>query len=286
MKPTINQINGRIKNNPTINFYKSLCTEKSKWSDEWRHKSFNFLDHHGNIRRMSPKGNYIYCAAYKEFGRMVGNYKPLHREAEINIRHSERFEIYFCHNTLSFKLHLSQSMYGVSMQVETNFKPIYGGGCLAKYVVRSNQTFNELDLQAYFYKHILPKYMYAEGTFRNIQIIENCSKKEALEYYRKYLSIKSTYIKDNTEPIDSFAALVKRIKRKLNIVVCDDISEARLYNVLKAYKRQPTLTRMYRQPSFFELSEIYSQEHDEDENIEEFVSDYFEENYSKDAIFI
>lgn len=285
MKPTINQINGRVRINPTINFYKYLCTDKSRWSDDWRHRYFNYKNSNGRVVRLSPKGNDLYIAAEKEFSRIVGNYSS-NRSYDINIRHSERFEINFCHKTICFKLHLSQSMYGVLLQVETNFKPIYNGGCLAQYNVRSNEKFNNLDIQAYFEKHILPKYMYPEGIFRNIQIVENCSKKEALAYYRKYISNKSTIIKDSTEPIDTFAAVVKRIKRKLNILVCVDISEARLYVILKTYKRQPKLTRMYKQPSFFELADLYCQEFDTDGNEEGFINSYFEENYSENAIFV
>lgn len=285
IKPTINQINGRVQSNPTINFYKYLCTDKSRWSDDWRHRYFNYKNINGRVVRLTPKGNDLYIAAEKEFSSIVGNYSNK-TGYEINRRSSEKFEINFSHKVIYFKLHLSQSIYGVWMQVDTNFNPIYKGGCRSEYKVRSNGKFDELDLQAYFEKHILSKYLYADGIFRNIQIVENCSKKEALAYYRKYISIKSNFIKQQTEPIDTFAAVVKRIKGKLNILVCGDISEARLFVILKTYKRQPKLTRMYKQPSFFELADLYCQEFDTDGNEEGFINSYFEENYSENAIFI
>lgn len=278
--PTINQINGRVISNPTIQYYQYLSQDYIKYSDEWRHRYFEFFLS-GRQYNITPLGNFIYGAAERDFKRIIQT-----DTRGLYSYDNKYFAIEFCNKRIEFQLSLRIDFRGVYLRCDTNFKAIeqFMGNSFAPIKVRSNSTLAEFDLQEYFIKKILPKYLYPEGIFRNIQIIENCSKKEALEYYRKYLSINATH-KYEEERIDSYTAITKRLKKKLNIVACGFISEAKLLRVLKTTKTQPVTTELHPEPSFWELSDLYSQTYDEDGHEEQFINHEFEERYSKHSIF-
>jgi len=283
-KPTINQINGRTQNNSTIQFYKSLCTDESRYNrEQWRHNYFNYT-YNGQIRNISPAGNFIYCAASQEFNRIIkedtGQYYDYHRD-----HRTEYIEIEFNPYVLQFKISIQQDMNGVYLCLETNFKPMEDRwNNYTPYVsryshrIRSNSEFKNLDIKQYFERFILPKYLFAPGIFRNIQIVKNCNKKEAIKYYKEVLK----KVKD-TE-IYSYKAICRHIKRKLNVQICDDFSEKYLFNLLAEGKRYKTVKKLHKHPSIFELSDQYCSEFDTDGHEEEFLNGIYSD-YSDNAIF-
>jgi hypothetical protein len=271
-QPTINQLNGRIASNPTIQFYESLY----EWRSDWRNRSFMFK-RRDELVSLSITGNFIYGAAMREYERIAGiSGYDYHRDSK-----QEYWDIEGVFGKLQFQVRLQRSMNGVKMSVETNFNAITDVRRTVFFKVKSNKTFEELGAREYFEKRILPQYLYAPGIFRNIQIWMNCGKKEALQKYKE--------LKENgKEPfeVDVFKAWRRLFKRRLNIQVADFFPEHYLPAIYKSYQYQNKRKILFKQPSTFELHDYYSNEHDDDENMESFVNEYFDSNFPKNAIFI
>lgn len=276
-QPTINQLNGRLAANQTIEFYHSL-----NWYDKdaanrenWRNRYFKF-DRYGESVSMSVSGNFIYGAAETYFKRIAGisgyDYSRDHRQVFFEIEG-------ITGNRLQFQVRAEQDMNGVRLVVETNFKPMKGENYYAYFPIRSHSTFANLEVKEYFMQRVLRKYLFAPGIFQNIQIWKNCTKKEAIEKYKEIKHIKQ-------EEVDIWKAWRQLFKRKLNIQISDDIPETLLPSLYHSYQWQKGRKKLFKNPSVFEMHEEYSSQYDDDENMEGFVNEYFEGNYPKNAIFI
>lgn len=272
---TINQINSFVERDQTINFYRELCTDEARWKD-YRNRSFDFCYYYEGKkepRRISPAGTWIYGQAVRQLCRYRGtddfyNYERDHRSATEEV-------IFNCY-TLEFRLALEIGLNGIQLIVQTNFKSFER---YQRFMVRSNCTFESLDIADYFRKKILPKYLYAEGLFRNIQVMRNCSKKEALEFYLQF-------VKNPTkEFIDTEKAWKHRFLKRLNIDIADDISERILPRLFSTMERQKTRRKLFKYPSLFSLSEMYSNEFDTDGHEEEFLNEVYSE-YPQNAMFV
>ncbi len=276
---TINQLNGRLSNNPTINFYLSLCTDKSRYSGDWRHKYFNYKRGE-RVDSLSPSGNYIYGAAQREFERLINsqyyNFERDHKRGNLDIE--------FSGYKLEFRVKAEQNIQGCFLSCETNFKPI-GQSLLAyhSHKIKSNSTFADLDIIQYLETRILPKYLFANGIFRNIQIIRNCSKAEAIQFYKDNISL----FREKRQPEnDIYKAWKQLYKRRLNIEICEDLNPKYMAALFNSYTRQKTRQKLFKQPSLFEMAEAYHSENDTEDNMEQFVNDWYGDNYPKNSIFI
>lgn len=276
-QPTINQLNGRLAANQTIEFYHSL-----NWYDKdavnrenWRNRYFKF-DRYGESVSMSVSGNFIYGAAETYFKRIAGisgyDYHRDHRQVFFEIEG-------ITGNKLQFQVRAEQDMNGVRLVVETNFKPLKGADYYAYFKIRSHSTFAGLDVKEYFMRRVLRKYLFEPGLFRDIQIWKNCSKVEAMQVYKEI-------IKPKPFEVDTWKAWRRLFKRRLNIQISDDIPETLLPSLYHSYQFQKSRKKLFKQPSVFEMHEEYSSQYDDEENMEGFVNEYFEGNYPKNAIFI
>lgn len=274
---TINQINSFVERDQTINFYRELCTDEARWNS-WKNRSFDFCYFYNGQKhehRVTPAGNWIYGQAVRQLCRYRGtddfyNYERDHRSAKTEIT----FNCY----TLEFRLSLEIGLNGIQLIVQTNFKPFER---YQRFAVRSNLTFETFDIADYFQKRILPKYLYAEGLFRNIQVMRNCSKKEALEFYLQFVKP----AKQEKEFIDTEKAWKHLFLKRLNIEIADDLSERLLPRLFNTLERQKTRRKLFKHPSPFELSDMYSSEFDTDGHEEEFLDGIYSD-YPKNAMFI
>lgn len=279
----INQINAFCERNEVIQLYNWLGTDKVRYSDNWRNRYYTFV-RGGRNDRISISGNFTYGAALTEFERYINGKNDYgwnyHRD-----NRSEKLEYYFNGHTLYFEVQVSQSINGVWLNIRyNNFKETNNCETMSKrFLVRSNSTFADLDIKQYFEKNILSKYLFAPGLFRNIQIVFNYTKKEAIEYYKKHCAVNRA--QNEFEAVDSLKTLKQRVCKKLNILVECDKTEKELINLLHTTARQKTRKKLFRFPSVWELSEMYSSQYDDDENMESFVSE-IESDYPKNAIFI
>lgn len=273
---TINQINSFIEQDQTINFYVSLCTDYQQYRHNWRNQHFTFLRQDRSPAHLSPAGNWIYGQAVRQLCRYRGTDDFYNYERD---NRSALMEIDFSHYSLEFKLKLEIGLQGIQLIVYTNFKEFKH---YERFAVRSNESFESLDIANYFLKKILPKRLYPEGIFRNIQVMRNCSKAKAREFYKEHVSLTR---ERKPEYIDTEKAWKQLFLRRFNIEICDSINEKSLPRIAGSMKRQGTRKKLFKYPSMFELCDRYSSEHDEDGHEEEFLSEV-ENEYPKNVMFI
>jgi hypothetical protein len=183
---------------------------------------------------------------------------------------------------------MKQDINGVFLSLETNFKAIqnYNNSYQLlrhshSHKVRSNNTFAGLDIADYFQKRILNTYLFAPGLFRNIQIVRNCNKAEAIQFYKNHVKPR----REEANDYEIMQSIVKHINKKLNIKVCGDFTEKTLLHILTTYQRQKTFKKLFNEPSVMELSDLYSSMYDTEDNIEKFLNEELND-YPKNAIFI
>jgi hypothetical protein len=282
--PTINQINGRLAANQTIQFYHSLNWYGNHPNrDNWRNKHFKF-SRFGQEDRLTPAGNFIYAAALRQFQLIAG----INTGYDYNRDNkSVFFELECYDHLLQFQVRVKRDMDGVRLEVNTNFKPIkVNDEYQTVFVVRSNKTFEEFDVKEYFINQVLPKYLYAPGVFRNIQIWKKCSKKEAIEIYKRLFKLRKP------EPMTEYdreemiiKAWIRMFKIKKNIELCDTWNNGQLLLIFNNFKYQKKHKKLFRHPSVFEMHEAYTREHDDDDHIEEFVNEIYDD-YPKNSLFV
>lgn len=275
---TINQINQWVKNNQTIQLYFDCENDQNKWVNNWRNNSYIFDFGRGPDSR-TIAGNFLFGACYTEFERFKNDKSKYYDYSRDNRHETVKFE--FSGYQINIQVDLRQSFKGVFLEYSFGFNN--NERVFHRSIVKSNSTFKELDIKAYFMKHEAKKLFHPEGLFRNIQILRNCTKRAALEVYQNFLS--KPY-KKHPEYIDTKKAIAHRFTKKLNCELCDSISEKTALNLLNTMKRQKTRKKIYKHLSPFDLSDIYLSENDTEENMESWLSDYLEENYPKNSIFI
>ena len=107
---TINQINAAVQNSPTIQHYLSMCTDKFRYSDNWRVKSWHYFQD-GHTR--TPLGQFIFGAADRELQRITGTNR---------LRKYEHYTLP-CGRTIT--VIIESGMHGVSCQIQWYRLPKY-----------------------------------------------------------------------------------------------------------------------------------------------------------------
>ena len=271
-QPTINQINGRIKQNPTIQYFLQLDRERDSYavpySDRnYRSREYDFCtyrpDGTKDTRRVSITGNFLFIAACKEFASICG----LANRYESRATKYGNYELSFNDKIYaSFNVRLVASVYyGVCIEVES-----YHSNALKfqRHQVRSNQTFEALDHIAYFEKYILPKHYFAPGLFRNIQMVYNLTKSQVADKYRQLAAQWKLNASQDTDDL-KYAAITRRLRRKKNLLVKWFINPGKLMNVLisSGYPRQPKPIELCEMPNVWDLHDQLSREFDDDDDI-------------------
>lgn len=277
MNKSINQINAFTANNETIQYYRFLSSDDERYKRHWQNGSYEFQKGRGG---MSVTGNYIYVAACVYFSRFIST-----NEIYNYNRDTRTCNVSYSHNgcSLDFNLRMRQDIYGVHMSCETNMKGL-GRSLISQYsiLVKSNSTFAGLDMAQYFEKHILPEYLFPFGMFRNIQIVYNCNKKEALRIYKEFISVGRTIESDF---VDMEKALRHRYTKKFNIVPSFSITVRDLKNNLHHFTKNKKRKYLHKLPSVIEMSDMYSQEYDTDDHLEGFVDETMND-FPENSIFI
>lgn len=264
--PTINQINGRLLNQPGIAEYLFHSSDKQRYSNHYKQRYFNFCyEYEGEkvTRNLSIIGNFLFCAALKEKVQVIGtpdNYHTVNKpEVKVWLR-----DIYF---TISTKIEFT----GVYMYIRTNCKAVgapeyYRDDIYTKFKVSSNKTFEDFNQEDHFLKYLNKVYLLPEGLFREIQLAYNLTKKEVPARYRELLQESKNAKKYE---VDTNRALVKRLSKKLNIVVdqYEIIQNYKLLKLLKTEPRQRNKVKAVKAPSMFDLLEDASWQHDTEDGI-------------------
>lgn len=273
-QPTINQLNGRLRNNQTIKFYNSI----GFWSTDYRNRRFNFK-RSDCVDSLSIAGNYLYGAAVRQF-ELAAGVKGYDWDRDTKRCY---FELSFFDRVLQFQVRCEQSMNGVNIRsIETNFKPLKNWGS-AYIIVKSNSTFAEFNLEDHFKKRILPKYLFAPGKFQNIQIFYNISKKDAIEKWKEINGRNPIDFEDRDDKI--LTGLKRLLLIRKNIWCADDVRPGKLRKVLSEFPYQKKRKKLFNHPSILEMSDRYSSQYDTDDSFEEFVDDIYND-YPKNSIFI
>lgn len=271
---SINGLNQKLMQSEIVQTYLKLSSDKYRYENynDWRLQSYNFK-RFDRVDRLSILGNYIYGAAMRELHDFAGvenyyKYETFNKSANIEIR--------FLNYCRDINIYLRTELEGTYIECRgANFKPLSGYN---RWFVKSNKPLKDFDFVAYFKQKILPNYLYKEGLFRNAQIMLNTDKKAVLKWYSEVMKQK-----DNTIDIDK--ALQNRLKKKLNIEMVDFIPYTQIVNVLNKFDRQKRRAKLYKHPSPLEMHDMYLSEHDDDDNIEGFINEFYSE-YPKNAIFI
>jgi hypothetical protein len=271
---SINGVNQLLAQDQTIQMYLELSQEKYRYENHWRHKYYPH-NRGGRIDRLSPIGNWLYGAAMTRFYEIMQLpdrycYDSTHRSANVTL--------FWNGYERNIRLRMCADIIGVYIECASNsdFKPISGYN---RWYVRSNQSFQDLNIETYFRKNILPKYLFAEGLFRNIQLYKNLTKQDALKWYKEYMKSQ----KDNVIDIDK--ALHNRLKKKINVELQDHLPMGIIINILKTMKRSKKRAKLFKHPSSFMLHEMYSNEYDTDDDMETFIHEYYSQ-FPKNAVFI
>ncbi len=176
-------------------------------------------------------------------------------------------------------------MSGVFLEVETDFKPFRAEGCTRwqpyqRVLIRSNETWEQLDIEKYFLKKVLSKFMYNEGVFRDIQLLYNINKQDARE---KYNEIKAAAKQD--EQVDTFKALRQLIKKRVNILIdCNGFfRDSQLLPLLKQPRRKKRANGI-KTPSFSEVYDFACSESDTEDGMLAAAENYYDQ--FDNAVFI
>ena len=275
--PTINQINGRLLNQPGITEYLYHSSDKQRYSNHYKQRYFNFCyEYEGEkvTRNLSIIGNFLFCAALKEKVQVIGTPDNYHTANKPEVKVWLR-DIYFI---ISTKIEFT----GVFMYVRTNCKAIgapeyYRDSIYTKFKVSSNKTFEDFNQEDHFLKYLNKVYLLPEGLFREIQLAYNLTKKEVPAKYRELLQESKNAKKYE---VDTNRALVKRLSKKLNIVVdqYEIIQNYKLLKLLNSEVRQPKKVKAVKAPSTFDILEDASRQYDTEDEIlgyaDEVLSNY------------
>lgn len=271
--PTINQINGRIAGNSTIQYFLQLNAERESYAipysqRNYRSREYNFCSHREDgtkdIRRVSITGNFLFIAALKELRRITGaSHKfdgPATRYGSFELSFNDK-----CY--ASFNVRLVCSVYhGVCIEVES-----YNSNVIKfeRHQVRSNATFAALDYIAYFEKYILSRYYFAPGLFRNIQLVYNLQKSEVAAKYKAIFKTWNERSQEDTEDLQ-YKAIVRRLLKRKNLNAIDSfIPLNSMIHVLNspAYPRQKKRRELQPMPNPFLLLEQLSNDYDDEDQI-------------------
>lgn len=167
---TINQINGRLKTNSTIQFYNEVreCDRNSK--HDWRNKYYD-ITRNGHTDRSPSVSNAMYYRCEKEYCLLTGRplkYEYSIKEAEVVI------------DSIQMKVHLHGCPFkGITIRINGAWIDCLNGD----YVVKSSETLESIDLESYVKTHIFYAKVFAPGVFADLQYHYNCDKETAKQKY-------------------------------------------------------------------------------------------------------
>lgn len=270
---TINQINGRIHRNETIQKYFELGVDK--WAhDTWQNRSYNFIFGERKSNQ-SVTGTFIYGAAIKELQLLTGsdgnyNYDRDNKRMTYKVDYNNR--------SLYFDVIANVDINGITLVIQnTNFKPAEK---FKRYLIRSNETWQNFDLNTYFENKILPEYLYAPGLFRNMQIIYGIDKKEVPAKYKWMRGI----FNQPTE-IDIQKAWRQLFKKRFNVILSDCFNDTKINRMLNTFTWNKTRSKAVNSPSIMELYDHCSSVSDTDNGM---ISEFWNviNEYDKNTILI
>lgn len=280
--PTINQINGRLLNQPAINEYLYQSSDEQRYSNHYKQRYFNFCYENSKgvkvNRNLSIVGNFLFCAALKEKENVI--------KTKDNYHTTNKPTIKLWLKGIYFEITTKIEFTGVYLKVRSNsrifdLKPeYYREDVYFTIKVSSNKTFEDFNQEQYFLNYLNKKYLYPAGLFREIQITFNLTKKEVPVKYRELLKASKEV---QPESIDVNKAIIRRLNKKLNIIVDPYviIQDYKLLKLLKEQKRYTKKVTATRQPSMFEILEAASYEQDTDEGIFEYANEVLSEYEDK-----
>ena len=257
---TINQWNGFVDSRPScIEMYKEMCKPENYYAqNNWRYKEFKFVHGYRTIL-----GNYIFGQAEAEKNYFLHGkrnpipYRVTHKYIDINID-DYRFRCSARIDGLSSKF--------VFKMEQTTFAPMKD---INPFVVKSNDPMDMFDLERYFKTFLLPKYLFPEGLFRNIQLLFNCSKKEAVEKYKEHKG----YVSESDR-----IRIARGILKRKNIYLpshCDvEFAEKAVIACINhpRYKKRKEVEKAI---SPWELMEDLTYQFDDDEDIINAAEEYY-----------
>ena len=255
-KQSINKVNGRISQHPTILAYNELSKGNNR---NYRNRYFKFkMPGWNDTSSLTPTGNFIYGGAMKAIALIMGeNQVPSTRRETHTLYFSER-------RYVDFRLCLVVNTFGVYISAQVDYCNFLKNGI---WKVKSSETFDQLNIVAYFKEHILPKYYFAPGLFRNMQLLYNIPKDKVAAKYKEVFHPEFKNIPD--PKFSRVKALERRLNKKLNIQTDALLPEKKLIAAFKQFKRQKHKTNLQTQPSPFYLLEDLSWEFDTEEEIME-----------------
>ncbi len=254
----INQITGRIRKSPTIQFYATLPR------DDWRRDSFAYVTWYDSNQRehRSPASNSIYVAAMKEMQWLAGSNQQ---------RRYTHYDIVSNYGVKDVYLILEVTVKGVMLKYD------FHDGVTGSVLVRSAERFGQLDIRAYFERHILPQYFYAPGFFRDLQMRFGLSKADVKA---RYAELCKQWIHFERSECDAEKAFNRYARRRFNLNFDDAFTLPVMRSVIQQYGRRDVLTNVERHPSHGWFDTF-------DGDLDELQSEFYEQ-YERDrpTIFI
>lgn len=266
--PTINQINGRLLNQPGITEYLYQSSDKQRYGNHYKQRYFNFCYENSNgvklNRNLSIVGNFLFCAALKEKENVI--------KTKDNYYTTNKPTVKLWLKSIYFEITTKIEFTGVYLKVRSNsrifdLKPeYYRDDVYFTIKVSSNKTFEDFNQEDHFLKYLNKVYLLPEGLFREIQLAYNLTKKEVPAKYRELLQESKNAKKYE---VDTNRALIKRLSKKLNIIVdqYEIIQNYKLLQLLKTEPRQRNKVKAVKAPSMFDLLEDASWMHDTEDGI-------------------
>lgn len=219
---TINQINGRVKNLPTVQYYLYLNSDKARYTaTNYRTNYWQCPDGHSR----SLSGNWIFARALKEMKAATGT----------TMYEDRRSEVIDLEGLIEIQVTLEVNFYGVSFTYHNyrNLKALPAG--FNRVQIRSNDTPDQFDLQKYaerYFGQFIPT-----GIIGRIMLYMNKTRQEAKQFYieTKY----SQPIEERPNPqVNEYNALLKALKR-VNIITDGLETLPTLRRAWREYKDRP-----------------------------------------------
>lgn len=262
---TINQINAFCQSNLSFALYKAIratnysITEKA----DWRNREFNMNIYTTESKvyefEKVPFTNYIYRSCENELERFCGVYRFKSLYAHIDLPYKQDW------NQFSFLISLHCD-FADGIYIKANW---YDAKFIKEYTfrVRSKSTLQDFDFVDYFKTKNLPKYFFPAGKFLDIQLANNCTKKEAIEIYKQ---LKATRTSESFEEKE-FALqkqFARHLKRHFNLQVDEFFGLREMIEFKHKFGKRKRLTQVEPFPHCFDV--IGDFDGDFDETLEEF----------------
>ncbi|MEP2668949.1 MAG: hypothetical protein ABJH04_08135 [Cyclobacteriaceae bacterium] len=270
MACSINQFNGFVRTNQTIQFY-NWFRDNCRWRNKY------YMTSRG--REEPIIGNSVYGQIQKlakiKCGLDLWNNPTTYTHLIVDSLHIPGYELRI---DLRAAIDAFKGAY-VVVTIDKLRDGDYRKFCKS-FTIRSSQAWKDFDVHRYVRDRVLGYFLFPEGKYRDLQIILGKSKEETIREMK--MTLNSARQK---EDIELFPILKRRLRKKLNIVIDEFsyINEERLLGLLKKYKKRfrvPTEVRPA--PNVWEILDGMEGDVDEVESL------YYEtmSEYPKNCILI